>query len=69
MGNPLDELARLGAHFEYITPTLDILNGYNTVEYEGWDYDCKEFAKTLRQQGIKCRVQFTGEYWRVISKR
>lgn len=65
----LNDLLRFGAGFDWITPALDIISGYNTIEYEGWDSDCKEKEKQLRKQGIKCRTQVTGEGWRVISKR
>lgn len=67
--DPLDDLLALGGGWDWITPAIDLLAGYNTIEYEGLDDDCKKVAKTLKAQGIKCRVMFTGEWWRVISKR
>lgn len=65
MANILD----FGSKFNWIEPISDLLHGYNTVEYEGWDTDCKKVEKELKKQGISCRTQFTGDGWRVLSRR
>lgn len=67
--NNLDKLIDIGCAFNWMEPLSDLLHGYNTVEYEGWDNDCKKKEKELKAQGVKCRTQFTGNGWRVISKR
>ena len=65
----IDDLLGIGASFDWITPLRDLIVGYNTIEYEGWADDCKKVEKKLKQQGVRCRTQFTGDSWRVIAKR
>lgn len=65
----MKNLDSLLAKADWITPLSDIMRGYNTIEYEGWDADCKLVEKQLKRAGIPCRTQFTGDGWRVISKR
>lgn len=69
MADKKDVLWNIAVGFDWMTPLSDLLHGYNTVEYEGWDNDCKKKEKELKAQGIQCRTQFTGDGWRVISKR
>ncbi len=65
----LNDLAKFGAGFDWITPLSDILRGFNTIEFEGDPHSCKVVEKQLKAEGVKCRTQFTGDSWRVISKR
>ncbi len=65
----IDDLLRIGASLDWITPLSDLIAGYNTIEYEGWVDDCKKVEKQLKARGIKCRTDFTGDGWRVIAKR
>lgn len=69
--DPLDDLLRFGAGFDWITPLSDIIVGYNTIEMdETIDKNaCKAKVEELKRQGINCRVDFTGNGWRVISRR
>jgi hypothetical protein len=65
----IDDLLAIGGSFDWITPLGDLIAGYNTIEHEGGPDDCKQVEKSLKAQGIKCRTDFTGDGWRVISKR
>lgn len=65
----IDDWLKVGGSFDWLTPAYDLAQGFNKIEYEGGDSDCKKIEKQLKQQGIKCRTQFTGDGWRVISKR
>lgn len=65
----LSDLMKFASGFDFFTPLHDIAMGYHSIEYEGMDSDCKAVERELQQQGIKCRVDFTGDGWRVIAKR
>lgn len=67
----LNAIARMGAAFDWITPLATIWGGYNTVDMdETMDHaGCKAMVKDLQRQGVKAKVDFTGDGWRVISAR
>ena len=65
----MDDLLKVGASFDWITPLGDLLAGYNSIEFEGDPDSCKAIEKQLKREGIECRTQFTGDSWRVIARR
>lgn len=68
MTDKTDKFLDLASWFDPLA-ALGYFGNYNTVEYEGLDTDCKKREKELKAQGIKCRTEFTGDGWRVVSSR
>lgn len=65
----IDSFLDFATNFDIVSGVGDYIAGYNKVEFEGSEKDCKTLEKKLKAQGVKCRTYFTGSGWQVISKR
>lgn len=68
IADTLDPVTRIGGSFDWITPLVNEVGGYNHLNFQGTVEQAILQKDLLGKQGIACRLEAVGDKWNVYTK-
>lgn len=60
MTDVIDKILAIGSAFDWITPVMNEMRGFNTLEAEGDYATCIANKMALEECGVKCSIEHNG---------